>query len=45
VRVWGTNRKQRGLSGWWIDFVPGGIAVAVGKSLLFPRFDYSLTSR
>ena len=30
VRVWGTNRKQRGLSGWWIDFVPGGIAVAVG---------------
>jgi OPT family oligopeptide transporter len=31
VRVWGTNRKQRGLSGWWIDFVPGGIAVAVGR--------------
>lgn len=31
IRVWGTNRKQRGLSGWWIDFVPGGIAVAVGK--------------
>ncbi|KAF2626275.1 oligopeptide transporter-like protein [Macroventuria anomochaeta] len=30
IRVWGTNRKQRGLSGWWIDFVPGGIAVAVG---------------
>ncbi|CAO2655893.1 Nn.00g046960.m01.CDS01 [Neocucurbitaria sp. VM-36] len=30
VRVWGNNRKQRGLSGWWIDFVPGGIAVAVG---------------
>lgn len=30
VRVWGMNRKQRGLSGWWIDFVPGGIAVAVG---------------
>ncbi|KAF9700724.1 hypothetical protein EKO04_001519 [Ascochyta lentis] len=29
-RVWGTNRKQRGLSGWWIDCVPGGIAVAVG---------------
>lgn len=31
VRVWGNNRKQRGLSGWWVDFVPGGIAVAVGK--------------
>lgn len=30
IRVWGTNRKQRGLSAWWIDFVPGGIAVAVG---------------
>ncbi|USP81413.1 hypothetical protein yc1106_08687 [Curvularia clavata] len=30
VRVWGNNRKQRGLSGWWVDFVPGGIAVAVG---------------
>ncbi|KAF1363065.1 OPT superfamily oligopeptide transporter [Lizonia empirigonia] len=30
IRVWGTNRKHRGLSGWWIDFVPGGIAVAVG---------------
>jgi len=33
VRVWGNNRKQRGLSGWWIDFVPGGIAVAVGMFL------------
>ncbi|KAF1911172.1 oligopeptide transporter-like protein [Ampelomyces quisqualis] len=30
VRVWGNSRKTRGLSGWWIDFVPGGIAVAVG---------------
>lgn len=30
LRVWGTNRKMRGLSGWWIDFIPGGIAVAVG---------------
>ncbi|KAF1944784.1 OPT superfamily oligopeptide transporter [Clathrospora elynae] len=30
VRVWGNSRKQRGLSGWWIDYVPGGIAVAVG---------------
>ncbi|KAH7135914.1 oligopeptide transporter-like protein [Dendryphion nanum] len=29
-RVWGNVRKQRGLSGWWIDFIPGGIAVAVG---------------
>jgi OPT family oligopeptide transporter len=35
IRVWGNNRKMRGLSGWWIDFVPGGIAVAVGMS---PRF-------
>ena len=33
VRVWGNSRKQRGLSGWWIDFVPGGIAVAVGMFL------------
>ncbi|KAI8935089.1 hypothetical protein NX059_007684 [Plenodomus lindquistii] len=30
VRVWGVNRKMRGRSGWWVDFVPGGIAVAVG---------------
>ncbi|KAH6229229.1 hypothetical protein HBI37_029690 [Parastagonospora nodorum] len=30
IRVWGNKRKMRGLSGWWIDFVPGGIAVAVG---------------
>ncbi|KAH9863994.1 hypothetical protein J1614_009927 [Plenodomus biglobosus] len=30
VRVWGASRKVRGLSAWWIDFVPGGIAVAVG---------------
>ncbi|KAF2733452.1 OPT superfamily oligopeptide transporter, partial [Polyplosphaeria fusca] len=30
IRVWGNARKLRGLSGWWIDFVPGGIAVAVG---------------
>ena len=34
MRVWGNNRKQRGLSGWWIDFIPGGIAVAVGTFLL-----------
>ncbi|KAJ4982920.1 OPT oligopeptide transporter [Stagonosporopsis vannaccii] len=34
IRVWGMNRKQRGLSGWWIDFVPGGIAVAVGKFII-----------
>ncbi|CAI6322652.1 unnamed protein product [Periconia digitata] len=30
IRVWGAARKRSGLSGWWIDFVPGGIAVAVG---------------
>ncbi|ORY08547.1 OPT oligopeptide transporter protein-domain-containing protein [Clohesyomyces aquaticus] len=30
VRVWGNARKKEGLSGWWVDFVPGGIAVAVG---------------
>ncbi|KAH7383273.1 OPT oligopeptide transporter protein-domain-containing protein [Pyrenochaeta sp. MPI-SDFR-AT-0127] len=30
VRVCGNTRKQRGLSVWWVDFVPGGIAVAVG---------------
>lgn len=34
IRVWGHARKRRGLSGWWIDFIPGGIAVAVGKSLI-----------
>ena len=32
VRVWGNSRKRRGLAGWWVDFIPGGIAVAVGKS-------------
>jgi OPT family oligopeptide transporter len=36
VRVWGNTRKRNGLPGWWIDFVPGGIAVAVGKSFLIP---------
>jgi OPT family oligopeptide transporter len=36
IRVWGNNRKQRGLSGWWIDFVPGGIAVAVGMTCHIP---------
>tara|TARA_R110002003_G_scaffold70_12_gene6423 strand:- start:39734 stop:41734 length:2001 start_codon:yes stop_codon:yes gene_type:complete len=30
VRVYATSRKQRGIGGKWIDFVPGGIAVAVG---------------
>jgi OPT family oligopeptide transporter len=35
IRVWGNARKLRGLSGWWIDFVPGGIAVAVG--MLYPH--------
>jgi OPT family oligopeptide transporter len=44
IRVWGTNRKQRGLSGWWIDFVPGGIAVAVGKSHEYFASDHLLTS-
>ncbi|KAF2116241.1 OPT oligopeptide transporter protein-domain-containing protein [Lophiotrema nucula] len=29
-RVWGNGRKRVGLSGWWVDWVPGGIAVAVG---------------
>ncbi|KAF2001878.1 OPT superfamily oligopeptide transporter [Amniculicola lignicola CBS 123094] len=29
-RVWGNTRKRGGLSGWWVDFIPGGIAVAVG---------------
>lgn len=32
-RVWGNTRKRNGLSGWWVDFIPGGIAVAVG---MFP---------
>lgn len=37
-RVWGNSRKARGLARWWIDYIPGGIAVAVGKSssLSFP---------
>lgn len=43
VRVWGTSRKRRGLSGWWIDFVPGGIAVAVGKSCRLVHTYCSLT--
>ncbi|KAF2866874.1 OPT oligopeptide transporter protein-domain-containing protein [Massariosphaeria phaeospora] len=34
-RVWGNTRKRKGLSGWWIDFIPGGIAVAVGKFISF----------
>ena len=41
VRVWGASRKQRGLGAWWVDLVPGGIAVAVGESFLpflFPPF-------
>ncbi|KAF2204582.1 oligopeptide transporter-like protein [Delitschia confertaspora ATCC 74209] len=29
-RVYGTGRKARGESAWWLDWVPGGIAVAVG---------------
>lgn len=31
VRVWGNIRKQKGLAGWWVDWIPGGIAVAVGE--------------
>jgi OPT family oligopeptide transporter len=42
VRVWGNSRKMRGLSGWWIDFVPGGIAVAVG---MFPALRLSELSK
>lgn len=30
VRAWGNIRKQKGLAGWWVDWIPGGIAVAVG---------------
>ncbi|KAH7093071.1 oligopeptide transporter-like protein [Paraphoma chrysanthemicola] len=30
LRVYATSRKRRGIGGKWIDFVPGGIAVAVG---------------
>lgn len=33
ARVWGHARKRTGLSGWWVDFIPGGIAVAVGTYL------------
>ena len=32
VRIWGNFRKQKGLAGWWVDWIPGGIAVAVGES-------------
>lgn len=32
VRVWGNVRKRAGKSGWWVDWIPGGIAVAVGES-------------
>lgn len=39
MRVWGMARKRNGLSGWWIDFIPGGIAVAVGE---FAFFKYSV---
>lgn len=35
LRVWGNVRKKAGKAGWWIDFIPGGIAVAVGKSPFF----------
>ncbi|KAF2493192.1 OPT superfamily oligopeptide transporter, partial [Lophium mytilinum] len=30
MRVWGVARKKAGQAGWWIDWIPGGIAVAVG---------------
>ncbi|KAF2849824.1 oligopeptide transporter-like protein [Plenodomus tracheiphilus IPT5] len=30
VRVWGVAKKNAGERVWWVDFVPGGIAVAVG---------------
>ncbi|KAF1969504.1 OPT superfamily oligopeptide transporter [Bimuria novae-zelandiae CBS 107.79] len=30
VRVYGQFRKRSGLSAKWLDFVPGGIAVAIG---------------
>jgi OPT family oligopeptide transporter len=35
VRVYGNTRKASGKRAGWVDFVPGGIAVAVGK---FGRF-------
>jgi len=30
MRVWGVARKKAGMAGWWVDWIPGGIAVAVG---------------
>lgn len=30
VRVYGMTKKRQGRGGRWVDFVPGGIAVAVG---------------
>lgn len=33
VRVYGNSKKAAGYSARWIDFVPGGIAVAVGEYL------------
>ncbi|OCK80294.1 OPT superfamily oligopeptide transporter [Lepidopterella palustris CBS 459.81] len=30
TRIWGNARKQKGLVGWWVNWIPGGIAVAVG---------------
>jgi OPT family oligopeptide transporter len=40
VRVWGNSRKLAGKSGWWIDFVPGGIAVAVGQYFALPALTF-----
>jgi uncharacterized oligopeptide transporter (OPT) family protein len=34
VRVWGNARKMAGKNGKWVDFVPGGIAFAVGEFVL-----------
>lgn len=34
VRVYGQFRKRSGLSAKWLDFVPGGIAVAIGESII-----------
>ena len=35
VRVYGQFRKRSGLSAKWLDFIPGGIAVAIGMQIIF----------
>jgi len=35
MRVYGQARKRQGLAAKWIDFIPGGIAVAIGKLRMF----------